>query len=65
MAPLDDTGQLGQETAVATAALETPCMDVQDTRSPERLKVPGLAYVAALATDARAKAVRAAPGFKR
>lgn len=61
----DDTGELGQEAAVAASALKAPRMDVQEARSPERLKVPSLAYVAALAADARAKAVGAALGFKR
>lgn len=61
---LDDTGQLGQETALAATALESSSMDVQDTRSPEGFKMTGLTQVAPLAADAGAKAVRTAFGFK-
>ena len=35
VAPLDNTRELGQEAAVATSALETSGVDVQDTGLPE------------------------------
>lgn len=65
VAPLGDTRQLGQEAAQAACALETPGMDVQDTRPPEGLEVPGLAQIAPFAPDAGTKAVRATLGFER
>ncbi len=60
----DDTGQLGQKTAVAASTLESSSVDVQDTRSPKGFQVTGLTQVTPLAADAGAKAVGAVFGFK-